>query len=51
MEFVNQIDDGDEVWECRFTPDGSLEPQGLVILRENIEIATYPPEPSRRYMN
>jgi hypothetical protein len=51
LEFVGFIEDDDEVWECRFTNDGSLDPQGLVIVREQTPIATYPPEPSRRYLN
>lgn len=51
LEFVDQIGDDDEVWECRFASDGSLEPQGLVVMREDAAIATYPPEPSWRYTN
>ena len=55
LEFVAQVTDEDEVWECRFDPPaaGGAERAsgGLVIVRGGVEIATYPPTPERRRMN
>jgi hypothetical protein len=55
QEFVDLVGDEDEVWECRFTttsPDVADDvPQGLVLLRDGVEIATFPPTPQARPKN
>jgi hypothetical protein len=55
QEFVDLVGDEDEVWECRFMRTSADladdAPLGLVLLREGVEIATFPPTPQARSKN